>query len=71
MEIRIRDNGTGIPEKLTDKIFDPLFTTKPADAGTGLGLSISYDIVVQEHKGEIRVETEEGKYTEFIIILPK
>jgi PAS domain S-box-containing protein len=70
-EIRIRDNGTGIPPEVRDKIFQPFFTTKPTGAGTGLGLSISYDIVVQEHKGEIHVETEEGQYTELIITLPK
>ncbi|MBI1807743.1 MAG: hypothetical protein HYR76_11905 [Ignavibacteria bacterium] len=71
VEIRIRDNGTGVPQKIIDKIFDPFFTTKPTGKGTGLGLSLSYDIVVKGHNGEIRVETEEGKYTEFIIRLPK
>jgi signal transduction histidine kinase len=71
VEIRIKDNGNGVPEKIRKKIFEPFFTTKPAGAGTGLGLSMSYDIVVQEHKGEIRVETEEGKYAEFVITLPK
>jgi signal transduction histidine kinase len=71
VEIRICDNGTGIPREVRDKIFQPFFTTKPTGAGTGLGLSISYDIVVQEHKGEIHVETEEGQYTELIITLPK
>jgi PAS domain S-box-containing protein len=71
VEIRIRDNGTGIPPEVRDKIFQPFFTTKPTGAGTGLGLSISYDIVVQEHKGEIHVETEAGQYTELIITLPK
>lgn len=71
IEIRIRDNGNGIPQNLVDKIFNPFFTTKPTGQGTGLGLSISYDIVVREHKGELRVETEEGNYTEFIIGLPK
>lgn len=70
VEIRIRDNGKGIPQKHLDKIFNPFFTTKPAGDGTGLGLSISYDIIMQ-HKGEIKVETEEGNYTEFIIRLPK
>ncbi|MCI0528072.1 MAG: ATP-binding protein [Nitrospira sp.] len=54
-----------------DKIFNPFFTTRPTGEGTGLGLSISYDIVVQEHQGEIKVETEEGSHTEFIIVLPK
>lgn len=71
IEIRIRDNGNGIPRAIRDKIFNPFFTTKPTGQGTGLGLSISYDIVVQEHKGELKVETEEGSFTEFIISLPK
>lgn len=70
VRISIRDNGKGIPREHLDRIFNPFFTTKPAGEGTGLGLSISYDIIVQ-HKGEIKVDTEEGKYTEFIIILPK
>ncbi|NEP00472.1 MAG: AAA family ATPase [Symploca sp. SIO2E9] len=71
VEIRIRDNGRGIPQKILEKIFNPFFTTKPAGQGTGLGLSISHDIIVQEHQGEIRVETEVDCYTEFIITLPK
>lgn len=71
VEIRIRDNGNGIPQDILDEIFNPFFTTKPTGQGTGLGLSISYDIIVEEHKGEIKVETEEGGYTEFIISLPK
>jgi len=71
VEVRIRDNGTGIPAGIRDKIFDPFFTTKPTGEGTGLGLSISYDIVVKQHQGDIRVESEEGSYTEFIIGLPK
>ncbi|MGK7875892.1 MAG: ATP-binding protein [Xenococcaceae cyanobacterium] len=71
VEIRIRDNGKGIPQEVRDKIFHPFFTTKPTGKGTGLGLSISHDIVVQEHQGELRVETEVDSYTEFIIILPK
>jgi PAS domain S-box-containing protein len=71
VEIRIRDNGNGIPLEVRDKIFHPFFTTKSAGVGTGLGLSISYDIVVQEHKGQLNVETEEGEYTEFTITLPK
>jgi len=70
VEIRIRDNGKARREVL-DKIFNPFFTTKPTGEGTGLGLSISYDIIVQEHQGEIRVETEAGIYTDFIITLPK
>ena len=71
VEIRIRDNGTGIPENVRNKVFHPFFTTKPTGQGTGLGLSISYDIIVHEHNGEIKVETEEGKFTEFVIRLPK
>jgi predicted ATPase/signal transduction histidine kinase/tRNA A-37 threonylcarbamoyl transferase component Bud32 len=71
VEIRIRDNGKGIPQEVLDKIFNPFFTTKPTGEGTGLGLSISHDIIVQEHQGEIRVETEAGNYTDFIITLPK
>ncbi|MGA2824367.1 MAG: HAMP domain-containing sensor histidine kinase [Bacteroidales bacterium] len=71
VEIRIRDNGNGIPPSLTEKIFDPFFTTKPAGSGTGLGLSISYDIIVNQHHGEIKVETIEGEFAEFIIRLPK
>lgn len=71
VEIRIRDNGTGIPPDLISKIFNPFFTTKPTGEGTGLGLSISHDIIVQEHQGELKVNTEMGKYTEFIITLPK
>ena len=71
IEIRIRDNGQGITPKVLDKIFNPFFTTKPPAEGTGLGLSISHDIVVQQHRGELKVETEVGNYTEFIITLPK
>jgi len=70
-EIRIRDNGAGIPKAILDKIFNPFFSTKPTGTGTGLGLSISYDIVTQMHKGELNVQTEEGQYTEFIIRLPQ
>ena len=70
VEIRVRDNGLGIPKEMVDKIFNPFFTTKPAGEGTGLGLSISYEIVVQGHKGEIKVETEAENYTEFIVSLP-
>lgn len=71
VEIRIRDNGTGIPEEIQRDIFNPFFTTKPAGKGTGLGLSISYDIVVKEHHGELSYESKVGEYTEFIITLPK
>ncbi|HET6768068.1 MAG TPA: ATP-binding protein [Chitinophagaceae bacterium] len=70
IEIRVRDNGTGIPQKALDKIFQPFFTTKPTGQGTGLGLSLSYDIVTKGHGGELKVETKEGEYTEFSIILP-
>ena len=69
VEIRVRDNGNGIPQKLLDKIFQPFFTTKPAGQGTGLGLSMSYDIV-KAHGGEIRTTTKEGEGSEFIIQLP-
>jgi len=71
IEIRIRDNGNGIPQDIREKIFNPFFTTKPTGQGTGLGLSISYDIIVQQHRGEIKVETEEGKFTEFVVRLPR
>jgi signal transduction histidine kinase len=71
IEIRIRDNGNGIPLDIREKIFNPFFTTKPTGQGTGLGLSISHDIVVQEHRGEIKVETDEGKFTEFVVRLPR
>jgi signal transduction histidine kinase len=70
-EIRIRDNGNGIPESVREKLFEPFFTTKPAGQGTGLGLSLSHDIIVKSHNGEIAFETEEGKFTEFIIKLPR
>ena len=69
IEIRVRDNGMGIPQKVVDKIYQPFFTTKPTGEGTGLGLSISYDII-KALGGEINVETKEGEYTEFIIHLP-
>ncbi|MCI0690740.1 ATP-binding protein [candidate division KSB1 bacterium] len=71
IEIRIRDNGNGIPPDIREKIFNPFFTTKPTGQGIGLGLSISHDIIVQEHRGEIVVETDEGKFTEFVISLPR
>ena len=70
LEIRVRDNGQGIPKKVIDKIFQPFFTTKPAGQGTGLGLSLSYDIITKEHNGKIDVTTKENEYTEFIIELP-
>src|SRR4029078_5560333 len=70
VEIRIRDNGTGIPSDVREKIFNPFFTTKPAGEGTGLGLSISHDIVVKQHAGSIEVDTEPGAFTEIRVILP-
>ncbi|MGY8708840.1 cache domain-containing protein [Bradyrhizobium sp. 18BD] len=71
VEIRIRDNGTGIPLEVKEKMFNPFFTTKPAGEGTGLGLSMSHDIVVKQHGGTIDVNTEPGAFTEFIITLPR
>jgi GAF domain-containing protein len=71
VEIRIRDNGVGIPEAVREKMFDPFFTTKPAGEGTGLGLSLSHDIVVKQHGGSIEVHTEPGRFTEFIVTLPR
>jgi len=70
-EIGIRDNGTGIPPEVKEKLFTPFFTTKPAGEGTGLGLSISHDIVVKQHSGSIEVDTEPGEFSEFRIILPR
>jgi signal transduction histidine kinase len=69
LEISIKDNGTGIPQKALDKIYQPFFTTKPTGQGTGLGLSLSYDII-KVHGGELRVETKEGEGAEFTIQLP-
>ncbi|MEA5506272.1 AAA family ATPase [Halotia wernerae UHCC 0503] len=71
IEIRICDNGEGIAQEALDKIFNPFFTTKPTGEGTGLGLSITHDIIVQQHRGEIKVETKVNIYTDFIIILPR
>jgi GAF domain-containing protein len=71
VEIRIRDNGIGIPPDVKDKIFNPFFTTKPAGEGTGLGLSISHDIIVKQHGGSIEVDTQPGKFTEIRIVLPR
>jgi two-component system, NtrC family, sensor kinase len=68
-EIIVSDNGSGIPQNIVDKIFQPFFTTKPTGQGTGLGLSLSYDII-KAHGGEIKVETREGEGSEFIIQLP-
>jgi len=71
VEIRIRDNGTGIPPEVKEKIFNPFFTTKPAGEGTGLGLSISHDIIVKQHGGSIEVDTRPGEFTEIRVILPR
>jgi two-component system NtrC family sensor kinase len=71
VEIRIRDNGTGIPPEAKEKLFNPFFTTKPAGEGTGLGLSISHDIIVKQHGGSIEVDTQPGVFTEFRIVLPR
>jgi signal transduction histidine kinase len=70
VEVKVRDNGNGIPHKVLDKIFQPFFTTKPPGQGTGLGLSLSYDIVTKAHGGEFKVDTKEGKGTVFTVILP-
>jgi signal transduction histidine kinase/ligand-binding sensor domain-containing protein len=70
VEIKVHDNGTGIPDSIKDKIMQPFFTTKPTGEGTGLGLSLSYDIVVKGHGGKVDVNTKEGEYTEFTIALP-
>ena len=71
VEIRIRDNGTGIPSEVKEKMFNPFFTTKPTGEGTGLGLSMTHDIIVKQHGGRIDVATEPGVFTEFIITLPR
>ena len=71
VEIRIRDNGIGIPPEVREKLFNPFFTTKPAGEGTGLGLSISHDIIVKQHGGSIEVDTLPGEFTEFRIVLPR
>ena len=71
IEIRIRDNGPGIPPEVREKMFNPFFTTKPTGEGTGLGLSMTHDIIVKQHGGRIDVETESGAFTEFIITLPR
>jgi signal transduction histidine kinase len=70
IEIIVKDNGTGIPAEIRDKILQPFFTTKPTGEGTGLGLSLSYDIVVKAHDGKIDIKSREGEGSEFIIILP-
>jgi signal transduction histidine kinase len=70
VHIVIRDNGNGIPEDIRDKIFQPFFTTKPTGKGTGLGLSLSYDIITQGHGGQLNLDSKEGEYTEFTLIIP-
>jgi len=70
LEIKVRDNGTGIPDDIKEKIMQPFFTTKPTGEGTGLGLSLSYDIVVKGHQGKIDIDSKEGEFTEFTISLP-
>ncbi|MFP5438595.1 MAG: ATP-binding protein [Bacteroidia bacterium] len=70
VEITVRDNGTGIPDAIKDKILQPFFTTKPTGEGTGLGLSLSYDVVVKAHGGTIEIDSVEGEYTAFVITLP-
>jgi signal transduction histidine kinase len=71
VEVRIRDNGVGIPPEVREKMFNPFFTTKPAGEGTGLGLSMTHDIIVKQHGGTIDVATESGNFTEFILVLPR
>ena len=71
VEIKVSDNGNGIPPEVKEKIFQPFFTTKPTGEGTGLGLSLSYDIITKGHNGELTVNTKEGEGTEFIIIIPE
>ena len=71
VEVRVRDNGTGIAGEIRDKLFQPFFTTKPTGEGTGLGLSISYEIVTQQHGGTIEVNSEIGQFTEFTVRLPR
>jgi len=71
VEIRVRDNGTGIPPEVKEKMFNPFFTTKPAGEGTGLGLSICHDIIVKQHGGSIEVDTQPGEFTEIRVTLPR
>ena len=70
VEIKIRDNGIGIPQAIIEKLFNPFFTTKPKGKGTGLGLSLSRDIITNIHKGKIEISSEENEYTEFTIQIP-
>jgi hypothetical protein len=69
VEVRVRDNDAGIPDDISDKLFQPFFTTKPTGVGTGLGLSISYEIVTKQHGGTIKVANEVGRFTEFVVTL--
>ena len=71
VEIRVRDNGIGIPAEIKDRLFQPFFTTKPPGEGTGLGLSMSYDIITQQHGGSISVDSKVGEYSEFTVHLPR
>ena len=71
VEIRVRDNGVGVPPEVRERLFAPFFTTKPTGEGTGLGLSISYDIVTQQHGGTIEVDSRVDEFTEFTIHLPR
>ncbi len=71
VELKVRDNGTGIPPDMREKIFEPFFTTKPAGEGTGLGLSLSYDIIVKQHGGQVSVDSETDAFTEFTVTLPR
>jgi signal transduction histidine kinase len=70
VEIRVRDNGLGVPKAVQQKIFQPFFTTKPTGEGTGLGLSLSYEIITKGHNGTIQLDTREGEFTEFTVSLP-
>jgi signal transduction histidine kinase len=70
VEIRVADNGPGIPDRFNDKIFEPFYTTKPPGTGTGLGLSLSYEIITQGHGGSLSVESTEGEGATFILTLP-
>jgi signal transduction histidine kinase len=71
VEIRVRDNGMGIPPEIKDRLFQPFFTTKPPGEGTGLGLSMSYDIITQQHGGSISVDSKVGECSEFTVRLPR
>jgi two-component system, NtrC family, sensor kinase len=71
VEVRVRDNGSGIPAEIRDKLFQPFFSTKPTGEGTGLGLSISYEIVTKQHRGTIEVSSIVGEFTEFTVWLPR